>query len=59
MATTPDKNGDVNTYIVARYSPPGNFLGQFEENVGKSKYFEGCLQKYIDIQGTEPTHLKG
>ena len=60
IATKKDENGDIITYIVARYSPPGNILGQFAANVEKSKYCEGCLKrKYIDIEGTEPTHMKG
>ena len=32
IATKP-KNGMTETYIVARYSPPGNMLGEFETNV--------------------------
>ncbi|KAL9972784.1 hypothetical protein ACROYT_G019155 [Oculina patagonica] len=27
--------GKIETYIVARYSPPGNWRGQFQQNVGR------------------------
>lgn len=30
-----EKNGIV--YVVCRYSPPGNYLGQFEKNVFPAK----------------------
>ena len=34
IATTLQK-GFYKSYVVARYSPPGNYEGQFESNVGK------------------------
>jgi len=37
IATTsePDNKGFYKSYVVARYFPPGNYVGQFESNVGK------------------------
>jgi len=37
IATTsrPDAKGFYKSYVVARYSPPGNYEGRFESNVGK------------------------
>jgi len=33
---TKENNGMIDTYIVARYSPQGNLLGAFENNVAKA-----------------------
>lgn len=59
LATKRDKDGYIDTYIVARFSPPGNILGQFADNVKEGKYCEEYLkQKYIDMEVTETAHLK-
>ena len=37
IATTSSPNGDgyYESYVVARYSPPGNYEGEFKSNVGE------------------------
>lgn len=33
IATVVEGNPPIQTYIVARYAPPGNVIGRFAENV--------------------------
>ena len=45
VATGKSKTGLFCTYIVARYRPPGNFIGEYKENVPKGKFNKDVCSK--------------
>ena len=48
-ATAKSKSGLLCTYIVARYRPPGNFIGDYKENVPKGQFTKGTCSKLDEM----------
>lgn len=44
-----ERHGLKCTYVVARYKPAGNFIGQFSENVGKGSFQKSSCDKLLKL----------
>ncbi len=49
MATGKSKSGLFCTYVVARYRPPGNFIGAYKENVPVGDFKKEICAKLDDM----------
>ena len=49
MATVKSKSGLFCTYIVARYRPPGNFIGDYKGNVPKGEFSKDTCTKLDEM----------
>ena len=49
MATAKSKSGLLCTYIVGRYRPPGNFIGDYKENVPKGEFSKDTCVKLDEM----------